>query len=69
MTPQGTIFMSNKELVLEAVNELADDAPLDEFAQRIQILDAIRRGERAADSGQFITHEELKARVTTWTTK
>ena len=55
--------MSNKELVLEAVNELADDAPLDEFAQRIQILDAIRRGERAADSGQCITHEELKARV------
>lgn len=61
--------MSNKELVLEAVNELADDAPLDEFAQRIQILDAIRRGERAADEGRFVTHEELKARIATWTTK
>jgi len=61
--------MSNKELVLEAVNELADDASLDEFAQRIQILDAIRRGERAADNGQFVTQEELKARVATWTTK
>ena len=61
--------MSNKELVLEAVNELADDASLDEFAQRIQILDAIRRGERAADSGQIVTHDELKARIATWTTK
>lgn len=61
--------MSNKELVLEAVNELADDAPLGEFAQRIQILDAIRRGERAADEGRFVTHEELKARIATWITK
>jgi predicted transcriptional regulator len=61
--------MSNKELVLEAVNELADDASVDEFAQRIQILDAIRRGERAAESGQYVTHDELKARVATWTTK
>ncbi len=61
--------MSNKELVLEAVNELADDASLDEFAERIQILDAIRRGERAADNGQIVTHDELKARVATWTTK
>jgi predicted transcriptional regulator len=61
--------MSNKELVLEAVNELADDASLDEFAQRIQILDAIRRGERAADSGQIVPHDELKARVAKWTTK
>ncbi|MGI8977752.1 MAG: hypothetical protein ACR2FY_00860 [Pirellulaceae bacterium] len=61
--------MSNKELVLEAVNELADDASFDEFAERIQILEAIRRGERAADNGQFVTHEEVKARVATWTTK
>ncbi len=61
--------MSNKELVLEAVNELSDDASFDEFAQRIQILDAIRRGECAADNGQIVPHEELKARVATWTTK
>ena len=61
--------MSNKELVLEAVNELADDAPLDEFAERIQILDAIHQGERAIENGQFISHDELKARVATWTAK
>jgi predicted transcriptional regulator len=61
--------MSNNELVLEAVNELSDDASMDEFVQSIQSLDAIRRGERAADNGQIVTHEELKARVATWTTK
>ncbi len=61
--------MSNKELVLEAVSEMADDAPLDDFAERIRMLDAIRRGERAADNGQYISHDELKARVATWTTK
>lgn len=62
--------MSNKELVPEAVNELSDDASLDEFVhQSIQILDAICRGERAADNGQIVTHQELKARAATWTTK
>lgn len=61
--------MSNKELVLEAVNELADDAPLDEFAERIQLLDEIQRSEQAIKDGKFLTHEEVKARVATWTTK
>ena len=44
--------MSNKELVLEAVNELADDASIGEFAEGIRILDAIRprSGSQAADA-------------------
>ena len=61
--------MSNKELVLEAISELADDSPLEEFIERIEIADAIRRGEQAIDAGQVRTHEELKARVVTWSTK
>ena len=60
-------LMSNKELVLVAVNELADDAPLEEFIEQIEIVDAIRRGESSIDEGQFVTHEELKARIATWT--
>lgn len=58
--------MSNKELVLDAVNDLADDAPLEEFLERIQILGAIHQGKSAIGLGQFVTHEEVKAKVATW---
>lgn len=58
--------MSNKELVIEAVRELPEEASLDEIAERISILAAIRRGEDAADAGRVISHEEMKARAATW---
>jgi predicted transcriptional regulator len=57
--------MSNKDLVIEAVRELPDEASLEEIAERIAILAAVRRGEEAADAGQVVPHEAVKARIAT----
>jgi hypothetical protein len=40
--------MTNKELVIEAVRGLPDEASLDDIAEQIAIMAAIRRGEQAA---------------------
>jgi predicted transcriptional regulator len=55
--------MTNKQMVIDAVRELPDEASLDDIAERIAILAAIRNGEQAADAGRVISHEELKRRV------
>ena len=60
--------MSAKELVLEAVSRLPDDASLDEISEEVAILAAIRRGEADADAGRLIPHEEVARRPAPWKT-
>jgi predicted transcriptional regulator len=61
--------MSDKEAVLEALRGLPDAATIDEIIEQIAILAAIRRGERAADAGEVIGHEEMKQRAAAWISK
>ncbi|MBY0527709.1 MAG: CopG family transcriptional regulator [Gemmataceae bacterium] len=61
--------MSNKELVVEAMRELPEEASFEEILEQIAILAAIRRGEADADAGRVISHEEVKKRIASWTTK
>lgn len=58
--------MSDKETVLEVVQALPDATTLDEIIEQISILAAIRRGERAADAGQVVRHDEMKRRAAAW---
>jgi predicted transcriptional regulator len=55
--------MSNKELVIEAVRELPEEASFEEILEQIAILADIHRGEAAADAGQVIAHDEVKKRI------
>jgi predicted transcriptional regulator len=61
--------MSNKELVIETLRRLPEEATLEESSEQIAILAAIRRGEAAAAEGRLISHEEVKQRSSTWTSK
>jgi predicted transcriptional regulator len=60
--------MSDKDAVIEAVRQMPDGASLEEIAEQIATLAAIRRGEKAADVGKILTHEEVKKRLASWTT-
>ncbi len=55
-------MMSDKEVVIEAIRRLPEDASLEEIAEEVRVLTAIRRGERDADAGRTIPHEEVKRR-------
>ena len=61
--------MSNKEIVLDAVRQMPDDASLDDIRERIAILAAIHHGVDDADSGKVVPHEEVKKRLATWISK
>ncbi len=60
--------MTQKELVLDAINELPDDASLDEIADRVEFLAAIQKGFDQLDRGEGISHEELKRQLASWLT-
>ena len=61
--------MSNKEMVIEALRKLPEDASLDQISEQIAILAAIRRGERAIEEGKMIPHEIVKERSASWSSK
>ena len=59
--------MSNKELVLDALKQMPEDASLEEISEEIAILAAIKRGEDDIAAGRVISHEEMKKRIAEWT--
>ena len=61
--------MSNKEIVLEAVRNLPDDASLEAIVEHLHILAAIREGQEDIQAGRFVSHEDMKKMVASWFAK
>ncbi len=61
--------MSNKEIVIEAIRKLPEELSLEEIADEIAVLAAIRKGEEDADAGRTIPHDEVKRRFQEWISK
>ena len=55
--------MSQKELVIEAIQELPDDASMDQIADRVDFIAAIQKGISDIDRGDTIPHEEIKKQL------
>jgi predicted transcriptional regulator len=60
--------MTQKELVLDAITELPDDASITEIADRVDFLAAIQKGFDELDAGKGIPHEDLKRQLASWLT-
>ena len=60
--------MTQKELVLDAISGLPDDASLDEIADRVEFLAAVQKGFDQLDRGEGIPHEELERQLASWLT-
>jgi predicted transcriptional regulator len=61
--------MSNKDVAIEAIRQLPEQASFEEIAEEVAILAGIRRGEKDADAGRTIPHDEVKKRLQTWISK
>ena len=61
--------MSDKEMVLDLLKRLPDDADLKRIQDEIEFLAAIRHGEEEADRGEVVPHEQVKEDFRSWTTK
>lgn len=64
-----TDIMTDKQLVLDTLNKLPDGVPIAVIREEIEILEAIRRGEEAADAGRVVDHAEVKKLAATWRSK
>jgi len=60
--------MTEKEMVMQAVRELPDDCSIDDIADRIEFLAAVRKGFDQLDRGEGIPHEEIKRQLASWLT-
>ena len=58
--------MTIKERVLQAVQDLPDDASIEEAMERLLFLAKVERGLKQADAGQTIPHSQVKERMAKW---
>ena len=61
--------MSDKQLVLDSIERLPDNASLETIAERVEFLAAIRKGLGQIERGETIPHEEIKRQLATWLSK
>ncbi len=58
--------MNTRELVLEAIKDLPDNAQIEDAMERLLLLAKIERGIKQADAGETISHDEVKQRLSKW---
>ena len=57
---------SPKQVLLEAVQALPDDASFEDVEYHLYVRARIEEGLRAADEGRVVPHEEVKLRMAEW---
>jgi predicted transcriptional regulator len=58
--------MTTKKRVLQAVQDLPDDASIEDAMERLLLLAKLDRGIEQADSGKTISHGQVKERMAKW---
>jgi len=61
--------MSDKQIALNSIARLPEDASLEVIAERIDFLAAIRKGLDQVERGETVPHEEVKRQLAAWLTK
>lgn len=58
--------MSDKELVLEAIQELPDDVSMEQIGDRVAFIAAVQKGISEIDQGDLIPHEQVRQQLAAW---
>ena len=58
--------MTIKEKMLQAVQELPDDASVEDAMERLLVLAKIERGIAQADHGGTVPHQAVRDRMAKW---
>ena len=59
---------TEKQLALEAISAMPDDCTLEEIAERIEFMIAVKEGLAQLDRDESIPHEEVKRQLASWLT-
>jgi len=55
-----------KQDALNAINQLPDDADMEEIMYRLYVLDKIRKGQKDVDQGRVTDAEDIKFETKQW---
>ncbi len=58
--------MTITEKVVQAVQNLPDDASIEEAMEKLLFTAKVERGLEQADAGQTLSHDEVKERAAKW---
>lgn len=59
-------MQSLKQEALDSLQQLPDDADIDEIMYRLYVLNKLRRSREAITCGEVISHEDLKREIEQW---
>jgi len=62
----NVFIMTTKERVIQSLNDLPNDASIEDAMERLLFLAKIDRGLKQADAGQTIPHSQVKERMAKW---
>jgi predicted transcriptional regulator len=60
--------MSNRELVIDLVNKLPEDTPLESIIEKIAFVAGVQEGLDQADRGEGYSLEEIRKMIEEWNT-
>ncbi len=58
--------METKQQIPRAIEELPEDAKVEDALDRLYLLYKVEKGLRQADSGELISQEEVRQRMAKW---
>ncbi len=60
--------MTTKQIAIQTIQELPDDATWDEIQERIRFVAGVRKGLREFDEGKGIPHNRVREEFAEWLT-
>ena len=58
--------MGTKQQIMKAIEDLPEDAGVEDALDRLYFLYKVERGLRQADRGELISQEEVRERMARW---
>jgi predicted transcriptional regulator len=58
--------METKQQMLKVIEDLPDDAGVEEALDRLYLLYKVERGLRQADRGELLSQEDVRERMAKW---
>lgn len=58
--------MDTKQQILKAIEELPDDANVEDALERLYVLYKIDKGIKQADAGELVSQDEARQRMAKW---
>ncbi len=64
--PEEYNMKAAKQDALNTINQVPDNANMEEIMYQLYVLDKVRKGQNAAEEGKTLTSEELQRDIDSW---